>query len=123
MNLDLTDAEAEALIQELSGTINYARYPPRPSHSNTAGDPPEAPTGAGPRALFAAEGVCAAIEKADIDPPMTRGLVKSRITRENRRACSYLPRSMKLYSIIISIGRNTARYTIMSEMLPHATAK
>jgi hypothetical protein len=27
MHLDLTDAEAEALTQELSGTINYARYP------------------------------------------------------------------------------------------------
>ena len=27
MNLDLTDAEAEALVQELSGTINYARDP------------------------------------------------------------------------------------------------
>jgi hypothetical protein len=30
MNLDLTDAEAEALAQELSGTINYARYPLSP---------------------------------------------------------------------------------------------
>jgi hypothetical protein len=30
MNLDLTEAEAEALIQELSGTINYARYPLSP---------------------------------------------------------------------------------------------
>lgn len=28
--LELTDAEAEALIQELSGTINYARYPLAP---------------------------------------------------------------------------------------------
>jgi hypothetical protein len=28
--LELTDAEAEALIQELSGTINYARYPLSP---------------------------------------------------------------------------------------------
>ena len=27
MNLDLTDAETEALIQELRGTINYDRYP------------------------------------------------------------------------------------------------
>jgi hypothetical protein len=27
MHLDLTDAEAEALAQELDGTINYARYP------------------------------------------------------------------------------------------------
>jgi hypothetical protein len=30
MNLELSDAEAEALIQELSGTINYARYPLSP---------------------------------------------------------------------------------------------
>jgi hypothetical protein len=30
MNLDLTDDEAEALIQELSGTINDARYPLSP---------------------------------------------------------------------------------------------
>jgi hypothetical protein len=30
MNLDLTDAEAEALAQELGGTINYARYPLSP---------------------------------------------------------------------------------------------
>jgi hypothetical protein len=30
MNLDLTNAEAEALNQELSGTINYARYPLSP---------------------------------------------------------------------------------------------
>ena len=30
MNLDLTEAEAEALIQKLSGTINYARYPLSP---------------------------------------------------------------------------------------------
>ena len=30
MNLDLTDDEAEALAQELSGTINYARYPLSP---------------------------------------------------------------------------------------------
>jgi hypothetical protein len=30
MNLDLTDAEAEALAQELHGTINYARYPLSP---------------------------------------------------------------------------------------------
>jgi hypothetical protein len=30
MHLDLTDAEAEALAQELSGTINYARYPLSP---------------------------------------------------------------------------------------------
>jgi len=30
MNLDLTDAEAEALAQELGGTINYARYPHSP---------------------------------------------------------------------------------------------
>jgi len=28
--LELTDAEAEALIQELSGTVNYARYPLSP---------------------------------------------------------------------------------------------
>jgi hypothetical protein len=28
--LELTDGEAEALIQELSGTINYARYPLSP---------------------------------------------------------------------------------------------
>jgi len=27
MNLELSDTEAEALAQELSGTINYARYP------------------------------------------------------------------------------------------------
>jgi hypothetical protein len=27
MNLDLTDAEAEALAQELGGTIDRARYP------------------------------------------------------------------------------------------------
>jgi hypothetical protein len=30
MKLDLSDAEAEALAQELSGTINYARYPLAP---------------------------------------------------------------------------------------------
>jgi hypothetical protein len=30
MNLDLTDAEAEALAQELGGTINHARYPLSP---------------------------------------------------------------------------------------------
>jgi hypothetical protein len=30
MNLDLTDAEAEALAQELGGTIDYARYPLSP---------------------------------------------------------------------------------------------
>jgi hypothetical protein len=30
MNLDLTDAEAGALAQELGGTINYARYPLSP---------------------------------------------------------------------------------------------
>jgi hypothetical protein len=30
MNLELSDTEAEALIQELSGTINYARYPLSP---------------------------------------------------------------------------------------------
>jgi len=30
MNLDLTDAEAEALTRELGGTINYARYPLSP---------------------------------------------------------------------------------------------
>jgi hypothetical protein len=30
MNLDLTDTEAEALAQELGGTINYARYPLSP---------------------------------------------------------------------------------------------
>jgi hypothetical protein len=29
-NLELTDIEADALIQELSGTINYARYPLSP---------------------------------------------------------------------------------------------
>ena len=27
MKLELTDAEAEALVEELSGTINYARFP------------------------------------------------------------------------------------------------
>jgi hypothetical protein len=30
MNLELSDTETEALIQELSGTINYARYPLAP---------------------------------------------------------------------------------------------
>ena len=30
MNLELSDAETEALIHELSGTINYARYPLSP---------------------------------------------------------------------------------------------
>jgi hypothetical protein len=30
MNLELSDAEAEAFIRELSGTINYARYPLSP---------------------------------------------------------------------------------------------
>jgi hypothetical protein len=30
MNLDLTDTEAEGLAQELSGTINDARYPLSP---------------------------------------------------------------------------------------------
>jgi hypothetical protein len=30
MHLDLTDEETEALIHELSGTINYARYPLSP---------------------------------------------------------------------------------------------
>jgi hypothetical protein len=30
MNPDLTHEEADALIQELSGTINYARYPHSP---------------------------------------------------------------------------------------------
>jgi hypothetical protein len=30
MHLDLSDAETEALIQELIGTINYARYPLSP---------------------------------------------------------------------------------------------
>jgi hypothetical protein len=30
MQSDLTDAQAEALAQELSGTINYARYPLSP---------------------------------------------------------------------------------------------
>lgn len=30
MNLELTDADAEALIQELSGIINNARYPQSP---------------------------------------------------------------------------------------------
>jgi hypothetical protein len=30
MNLELSDAEAEALTQELAGTINYARYPLSP---------------------------------------------------------------------------------------------
>ena len=30
MHLELSEAEAEALIQELSGTINYARYPLSP---------------------------------------------------------------------------------------------
>jgi hypothetical protein len=30
MHLDLTDAEAEGLIRELSGIINYARYPLSP---------------------------------------------------------------------------------------------
>jgi hypothetical protein len=30
MNLELSDAEAEALAQELGGTINYARYPLSP---------------------------------------------------------------------------------------------
>jgi hypothetical protein len=29
-NLELTDIEADALIQELTGTINYARYPLSP---------------------------------------------------------------------------------------------
>jgi hypothetical protein len=30
MDLDLTDNEAEALAQELSGIVNYARYPLSP---------------------------------------------------------------------------------------------
>jgi hypothetical protein len=30
MHLDLSDAETEALIQDLSGIINYARYPLSP---------------------------------------------------------------------------------------------
>jgi hypothetical protein len=30
MNLELSDAEAEALIQKLSGSINYACYPLSP---------------------------------------------------------------------------------------------
>ena len=30
MNLELSDAEAEALAQELGGTIDYARYPLSP---------------------------------------------------------------------------------------------
>jgi hypothetical protein len=30
MHLDLSDDETAALIQELSGTINYARYPHSP---------------------------------------------------------------------------------------------
>jgi hypothetical protein len=30
MNLELSDDEAAALIQELSGTISYARYPLSP---------------------------------------------------------------------------------------------
>jgi len=33
MQLDLTDAEAEALTQELAGIINRARYPLSPEYA------------------------------------------------------------------------------------------
>jgi hypothetical protein len=62
MNLELSDDEAEALIQELSGTINYARYPHSPRIQTPASNPPEAEARASARAP-AAEGLCAAIER------------------------------------------------------------
>src|SRR5215831_7553044 len=53
-NLELSDVEAEALIQELSGHDQLRPLPFLASHPNPAGDPPEAEARAGPRAAAAA---------------------------------------------------------------------
>ena len=59
MNLELTDDEAAALIQELHATVENDRYP---FSSRPRAEEPtrETQTGARPRALAAAEGLCAA---------------------------------------------------------------
>jgi hypothetical protein len=63
MTLDLTEEEAAALLRELDEIIETDRYPFFAPHPHPQGDPRQAQTGAGSRALAAAEGVCAAIER------------------------------------------------------------
>ena len=59
-HLDLADDETAALTRELHDIVENDRCPVLASHAE--GDPRQAQTGAGPRALAAAEGLCAAIE-------------------------------------------------------------
>jgi hypothetical protein len=63
MHLNLTDEETAALTKELHDYRRERPLPPVTSHPHPEGDPREAKTRAGPRALAAAEGVCTAIER------------------------------------------------------------
>jgi hypothetical protein len=60
MNIDLTDEEAAALTKELHDIIQNDRYPFSPRIQTLKSDPRQTQTGAGPRALAAAKGICAA---------------------------------------------------------------
>jgi hypothetical protein len=59
MHLDLSDEETAALTQELHEIVENDRYPSSPRIHTLRGTQ----TRAGPRALAAAEGLCAAVER------------------------------------------------------------
>jgi hypothetical protein len=59
MMLDLTDEETDAIARLLSRTIDDDRYPLSPRIQNLKGILAKDPNGADPRALVAAEGLCA----------------------------------------------------------------
>jgi hypothetical protein len=63
MNLDLTDEETAAPTQELHDIVESDRYPLSPPHPHPESDRRPAQAGAGSRALGAAEGLCAAVER------------------------------------------------------------
>ena len=68
MHLDLSDDEATALAQELRERPLYALA----THPHPEGDPRETPTRAGPRALAAAQGVCAAADDRSQKAPLDK---------------------------------------------------
>ena len=81
MGIDLTDEEAAALAKELDAIIRNDRYPLSPRIQNAENNPREVATGAGTRAIAAAQGVRTAIKgpmatpplKSYTGPPMTLG--------------------------------------------------
>jgi hypothetical protein len=72
MHLDLSDDEAAALTQELHEIVEDDRLPVLAAHPHTEGDPRQAQTGAGARALAAAEGVCSAASRQIPAPRLAR---------------------------------------------------